>query len=570
MALSVEEIRKKARDEEGRTARSEAIVHQNRLKFHCSTSLTRWLEQPVSDFLAFAHNLLPHDKFKMFNELFRMPCASVDVTSVCFDKLSRIFDGRNPAFNYQFLSSEERDDWDWYRAEILDEPNVWQTIGWQFFKTEINSVLVVDMPEEQGMDERPSPYFYWLPIDKVISFKAHRATGVMKYIIFRQGDDKIVAIDNEYYRVFRAKNDSTRPEELLVETRHDLGYCPARFFWNEPISLSKPDVKLSPVTKMLSKLDWYLFYAISKQHLDLYGSYPIYSGYEQKCDYTNEESGDYCDGGYLKNKQGYYLYDSAGEIMACPKCGKKRIIGAGSFVEIPVPVGEQPDLRNPVQILSVDRSSLDYNVSEIDRLRLEIITSIVGQNEEITQREAFNEQQVKAAFESQSTVLNRIKKGFEQAQEWVDSTVCRLRYGDNFVSASVNYGTEFFLLSPAEMRQRYKEAKETGMSEAELDSLHQQIIESEYRNDPIALQRMLTLADIEPYRHLTRDEVIGLFDKGLVDEETLKVKLNFSSLIKRFERENANILEFGSALPYEEKINIINQTLKDYVSERQG
>lgn len=109
--------------------------------------------------------------------------------------------------------------------------------------------------------------------------------------------------------------------------------------------------------------------------------------------------------------------------MRCPKCGDKRITGAGSFVEIPIPDGDkQPDLRNPVQMLTVDRTSLDYNVEEEKRLRENIITAVVGQNEEVTQREAFNEQQVKAAFESQSTVLNRVKKGFEAAQQFVDET----------------------------------------------------------------------------------------------------------------------------------------------------
>ena len=498
-----------------------------------------------------------------------MPCPTVELTSVCFDKLSRIFDGRNPAFNYQFTSTEQRDDWEWYRTEKLHEPQVWQTLGWQHFKTDINSVLVIDLPEQQEADDRyPQPYFYWLPIDKVIAFEADERTGVMDYIIFREDDERVVAIDDETYRVFRSKNGM--PDYLISEKPHDIGYCPAKFFWNEPINLKEPFVKASPITKVLAQLDWYLFYHISKQHLDLYGSYPIYSGYAQACDYSNEENGDYCDGGFLRNRQGHYLIDSAGALMPCPKCGKKRIIGAGSFVEVPVPVGEQPDLRNPVQMLAVDRSALDYNVSEHDRLRTEIITTVVGQNEEITQREAFNEQQVRAAFESQSTVLNRVKKGFEQAQEFVDATICKLRYGDDFVSAKINYGTEFFLLSPSELREKYKAAKDTGMSEAELDALHNQIIEAEYRNDPTQMSRMLTLADLEPYRHLTRDEVEVLYDKGLVGEDELKVKLNFSSLIRRFERENANILEFGTAIPYSQKIELITKTLKDYVSEREG
>lgn len=543
-------------------------MHQNRIKFHAQTNVTPLMCLPTTDFLAWVQNLIPHDKFKIFKTLFRYPVRTNEVTDVCFKKLSRIFDGRNPAFNYQFQNTEQRDDWEYYRQDVLKEPEIWSTKGWEFFKTEINSVLIVDLPAEQNPADRyPIPYFYWLPIESVITFEANRTTGVMDWIIFRQPDKRIAVIDDERYRVFAEDKDGNIGE-LLVDNPHDLRYCPARFFWDEPMNLREPDVKQSPLTNELEALDWFLFFHISKRHLDMYGSYPIYSGYEQSCDFTNAENGDYCDGGFLKDKQGYYRLDQAGLLMRCPKCGDKRITGAGSFVEIPIPDGDkQPDLRNPVQMLTVDRSSLDYNVEEENRLRENIITAIVGQNEEVTQREAFNEQQVKAAFESQSTVLNRVKKGFEAAQQFVDETVCRLRYGDMFVSAKVNYGTEFYLYDASELRNRYKSAKESGASEAELDALQNQIIETEYRNNPTQLQRMLILAELEPYRHLTRNEVLDLYGRNLIPENELRIKLNFANFVRRFERENTNILEFGTQIPFDQKISVITSKFNDYANE---
>ena len=522
--------------------------------------------QALSDFLGMVEKLIPHDKFVIFQTLFRFPVKTNEVMSEVFDKLSRIFEGRNPAFNYQFATTEQRDDWEWYRQEKLGEPSIWATKGWEFFQTEINSVLIVDMPQEmQAGDRYPQPYFYWLPIRDVVEYKADKATGQMKYIIFRQKDDTMAVIDDESYRLFAVKDDM--PEgEPIVENKHDLGYCPARFFWSEPMSLQYPDIKRSPVTKELDNLDWFLFFSISKRHLDLYGSYPIYSGYEQDCHFHNDNTGDYCDGGFLKNRNGEWIFDTNG-LVPCPMCHDHRITGAGSFIEVPVPIEGQPDLRHPVDMLTVDRSSLDYNVDEEKRLRSTIITAIVGQNEEITQREAVNEQQIKANFESQSTVLNRVKKGFEQAQQWVDETICRLRYGSLYLSSSISYGTEFYLFSTDELRERYKTAKETGMSESELDALHQQIIETEYRNNPQQLQRMLILAELEPYRHLTRNEVQALYDKGLVSIEEYLVKLNFADFIRRFERENMNIIEFGSAGAYDTKINTIRERLMAYASE---
>lgn len=590
MALSIEEIRRKASEQRKKSVISLAVLHQNRLRFHAEVvpstpALASWMyrgksreelsplfaghegvAQALTDFLAMVQNLIPKDKFETFKTLFRFPVITNEILAVCYDKLSRIFDGRNPAFNYQFAATEQRDDWEWYRQERLGEPTVWSTKGWDYFKTQINSVLIVDLPEEQEAGDRyPQPYFYWLPIRDVIDFKADPTTGQMKWIIFRQDGDKIAVFDDESRRLFKTKDNQVG--ELIAEAKHDLGYCPARFFWNEPMSLDKPDIKESPVTKELDRLDWYLFFAISKRNLDTYGSYPIYWGYQQDCDFHNDECE--CDGGFLKDRKGQWLYDNNGLMMPCPVCSQKRLTGAGSFVEIPVPDANegQPDLSNPVGMLAVDRDSLDYNHEEEERLRTDIITAIVGTNEEITTRDALNEQQIKANFESQSTVLQRVKKGFEEAQKWVDDTIARERYGTAFISSSINYGTEFYLFTSDELRERYKKAKEAGMSEADLDALLQQIIETEYRNNPQQMQRMIILGDLEPYSHLTRNEVQGLYDKSLISIEELLIKLNFADFIRRFERENMNIISFGENIDYDTKIDTIKERLTDYARE---
>lgn len=563
MAISYEDIRKRILDGRKKSTINKAVRHQNRIRFHAQTQLTASIMQPTADFLAFVSNVIPHDKFTIFKTLFRYPVKTNELTSICFDKLSRVFEGRNPAFEYEFTNPESKEDWDAYRKEKLKEPAIWQTLGWENFKTEINSVLIIDLPREQRT-ERPEPYFYWLPIENVIDWVDKG--GKLEYIAFKTKDGNIAVIDDSSYRIY-SKDGAWNIGTLIDEHPHNLGFCPARFFWEEGISLKERDIKLSVLTKELESLDWYLFYHISKRHLDLYGSYPIYSGYEQSCDFSNAENGDYCDGGFLKNSQGFYKLDNAGLICRCPKCGDKRIAGVGSFVEIPIPSDGQPDLRNPVQMLTVDRSSLDYNVEEEERLKNNIISSVVGMQEEQMSTTAVNESQVKATFESQSTILNRVKKGFESAQKFVDDTICHLRYGDEFVDSTINYGTEFFLYDENELRERYKVAKDSGASEAELDALQNQIIETEYRTNPSKRQRLMILAELEPYRHLTRDEMLTLYKEGIITSDELRLKLNFNSLIRRFERENTNILEFGSAIPYARKIEIIKATLEDYAKE---
>ena len=61
--------------------------------------------------------------------------------------------------------------------------------------------------------------------------------------------------------------------------------------------------------------------------------------------------------------------------------------------------------------------------------------------------------------------------------------------------------------------------------------------------------------------------LIKLFEKELLDEKLVKLKINFNTLVDRFERENINIIEFASKKPLRDKINIITNKLLEYVTE---
>ena len=162
------------------------------------------------------------------------------------------------------------------------------------------------MPTVQASDY-PEPYFYWLRIGDVISYQANPTTGIMDYIIFRASDKEIAVIDGVYYRLFGSKDGVTIDNTISI-SEHHLGFCPARFFFDTPMSINNHDVKKHPLTKVLEALDDYVFSYVSKKNLDLTSSYPIYSGYEQTCDYESKEAGVHCNGrGQLKSNQDQYV-----------------------------------------------------------------------------------------------------------------------------------------------------------------------------------------------------------------------------------------------------------------------
>jgi hypothetical protein len=275
----------------------------------------------------------------------------------------------------------------------------------------------------------------------------------------------------------------------------------------------------------------------------------------------------HCEGGILVDDDGKPIMID-GVKKKCPRCGEHPLTGPGTLITRPMPNSESgvPDIRNVVQILSVDKESLDYNTGELERLRKDIISQCVGIDNDMISDFSVSDAQIAANYESQGTILIRVKRELEAAQKFVDTTCIDLRYGkDSYESITVNYGTEFYTLSTEQLRKRYKEAKESGASESDLMALRKQIIETEYRNNPTEQQRMFILTDVEPLASMSVGEAMTRWQQGLVDDTDMKVKANFAGLMRRFERENGNIIFFAESKPYYEKIDIIKQKLNDYV-----
>ena len=318
-------------------------------------------------------------------------------------------------------------------------------------------------------------------------------------------------------------------------------------------------------------MDWLLFFKISKRHLDTYASYPIYSAYEHDCDFMNNATGEYCDGGFLRNSNDEYVIDAEGRVAMCPVCSHRTITGPGSFVEVPKPdqTNGTPDMRNPVSITTIDEESLKYNVSEEERLLNNIIISIVGSDGTVSEKEAINETQVAANFESKTSVLNALKTNFEKAQTFVENTICKLRYGTEYLGCSINWGTEFYIFTVQELYNKLKTAADSGASLTELNAIRKQILEVEYKNNPLQYSRIQLLEQLEPYIGVSIDTLNSLVSSGLVDKRKLIIKLNFNDFVTRFERENTSIVEFGKNLNLSSKIQIITNKFIDYVNEQE-
>jgi hypothetical protein len=556
--MEIQEIRQsiKERQKSNQQTLSIAQRHQEKLKFHSVTRTEREFSNiAANEFLNFVRSLLPEDKFTIFKTLFKEPIPTTLLTEEAFSELEKVFDGINSVRKYEFTKPDYEVIFsDYLKSSELE--NYFSTTGFEVMKSAINTMLVVDLPSEQTT-EYPEPYICRVDIKNIKYFETEK--GKFKYVVYNS-NDKYYVICDQYYRTFKM-SDSGELDMLVSENPHDLGYCPASWFWTDTMSIENNDLKKSPISGKTALLDWILFYSISKQFSDLYAPFSIYWGYEQDCNYTDGDVS--CDHGFLlggKNME--YLYEG-NKLKKCPKCSS-RITGAGSFIEVPVPTPNTPALSPPVGIVPVDVNSLNYNVGELVRLETKFKESVTGVINEQT-KEAVNEKQVLGNYEKRKQVLYNLKTNFEHIEQWTFTTMAKLMFGENFVSYFCNYGTEFYLYSSDDLLKAYNEAKAMNADQMVLDELQEMYIDTKYKNNKDEKQEHKILKNLDPFRHLTITEVKSMYDSNQIDYFDYMLKVRFSTLIKRFERENISLRLFGAKMPFDKKINEIEKVLKSYI-----
>jgi hypothetical protein len=524
------------------------VQHGKRLQFHSDSTIEELpSDSYLSDFFKWIGGtevlpgILPADKFDTFKSLLTYPLPTTELLENIYTNLKRVFDGKNANERYLFTDKQLGEDFkeffnsDKFKAEAFEA-----------MKNSIDSIVVVDLPSDANeQSTSPEPYYYFVEIDHVIDVQVDKDNQI-EYVIFLDGEGSTVCIDDTYWRVFTGERDKLI---LKTEVKHGLEAAPARMLWTDRLKSRNFINRRSPITTSLGELDWLLFHRISKRHLDLYASYPIYVSYnteEKKTGTPGEE------GKFVRNPKG------------------KKLMGAGSYIKVPAPQAkEDPDLmNNPLKVIPAERESLDYNTEEETRLADKIFKSCVGFDGDPKNDQAKNVKQVKSSFESRKDILLSLKLNFEEIHKWTASTLAQLRYGEKFSSAEVDYGTEFYLQNENDILNDISNAKSYQAPEAIISDLTGAYFDTKYRIDSETKERVGIIMDLDPYPTKSVTDTLAVYTAGLISKETMLIKLNLDAYVRRFERENLPVTEFGEGMDYFKKIDIINKQLNSYASEQ--
>jgi len=289
---------------------------------------------------------------------------------------------------------------------------------------------------------------------------------------------------------------------------------------------------------------------VSKRYLDLANAYPTIIHYTADQDYQDDTI-------------------TEDEQTSKQKPLGSRLAGAGSIIEVDMPRGsdEHDPMRNPMKIINPDVTTLEWHVKEERRLIDKIFKSVVGTDIEVRNDAAKNEMQVESAFESQLSVLHRVKKNFEAIHKFADTTIAKLRYGERFIECEIDYGTNFFLKNVDDLQGELTEAKDSGASEALIESINENMLNTKYRDDKQSRQRADIIHDLDPLPSKTLKESIAVLESGGIDKINFIIKSNLINFVRRFEREHIDVVRFGSLGNYSRKIEQIKESLRGYAEE---
>lgn len=559
MALSNSQIQERIKNPVERNQLRKAVELQNWVRFHAEEAIDRGYTTPyVVKYEKWVESLLPSDKYSFFLRMMRYPIYTNGLVTTMQDEFNGVFDSQNSSFTFEFSNESLQADFIAYlNSEKFFEKWVNESKNAMLKKT--SSICIIDLPKDP-QSSRAEPYFYFQDIAAVVDIDYVRDidNAIINAVIVRHDKNTIFFVDDIRYAWFK-KTDESEDFTMASEVFHELGYCPACFFWKESIKSDEPIVKKSLITGELNNLDFLLTAENWRRCLESYAAFPILEKLREDCSYYENIDSNQT----INCVDGWLQYPGAPK--RCPVCEKNQTVGPGTTIEVnPQSSKDDVDNTGKTRFVSADKDSLDYWASRTNELWDEIFYDCVGTTGE-AMVQAINKEQVHGNHATKQKKNMKAVGNMEPSVNFILSTFARLRYPGQFIRGKYSMGTRFFDQTPKEAQEEYKGTKSAGAPAYQVSYKREQVDAVNTKGNPVDAEKIAVLQDLEPFVDMSISECKNMgFDVSF--PELFGLKSQFSDCIKRFERENGSIVEFGSKLDYSVKIDKISKVLKGYVA----
>ena len=507
---------------------------------------------------------LTDEKYLRCLDFVRLPLPIVNISEDVVADINKVFEARNANFEtiYPRKSSQEE-----VGDRILLNINVRKFIernGKKVFKNKPNSFVVVDK------NSTGEPFLIFLTNDRLRGIEFEQDQETVKYIMFLHSVHKdasgksfelISFYDDTHYRVLELQDGNYT---ILSQNEHNLGYCPATPFLNRTLNSSNIFDRYSPLARVLATMvDWTDF-DIYNRFYEHYGVFPIAEQPKPVC------NNDKCTDGTINDR------DEEGNALVskCPTCSKSPFLGPGSIYLVdPASRKDEEDVFGKLRYVSPPIENLTKS-KEYQKERVGFIkVNVTGVNNVIT-KEAVNADQIKAVMEDRRKPLLFLAGMLNDLDTWIVTTVIKLGMNVD-VKRHSNYGTEWFLLTELEIQTLFEGAKRVGLPEGVLDLYYRLLIETQYKNDPHTVRKLVIENNLNPAPYKNMAEVYEMKANSAISQESVIIKANITALIEQFERENGSIVEFGQdeiisgRWTFADKIDTIINEFKIYIKDEQ-
>lgn len=503
------------------------------------------------------------------------------------EMLSKVFSARGGSQYFEFSDPKLQQDFE----QFLTENQVQQRLQSKFQKvsfTGFQGVFLVDLPTEPNApDKLPEPEFKYLS-----SALVHDALIIgdkYEYVIFKQTAKDANEKEYTYYVCFDdlfahfvvpgADSKLSYAYDRVIE--HGLGYVPA-FPPSLFTSASASDVtRTSILHRALPTAKTYLLDHLMHQLDKSYHGFRKFWSYGVKCENRAQvQHSDGCGG------PAYYVVvscDGTGKLLypdgsshTCSACkGEGRIIPVGPtktfILDIP-DHKDQPDLRAPAGYIEPDINTSKEQREELVAQARQLEQAALGK-EGVLNRDSRVETATGKTIDLQP-VFDRCTtygKSWKHVLQGVIDTMARYRYGSDFRQSAINVGHKYQIETLDELKDRYKKGKEAGLPDSVLFGILEDIVYTEYADDPMELEYNRIKLYLEPVPTRSTSEVHEwlLKEPGNKDLQTLfRRKRSLNDYVARFERENGPLVQFGIRQEFAKRIDTINSTFTLYDNEQ--